>query len=70
MMAALNGTINEPEKHFGIQNIRRQCTLMYGPEFVMTFTNAPTGGAVVELYIPRKHPVQKENTADEIADRR
>ena len=70
MMAALNGTKSKPEKHFGIQNIRRQCTLMYGPEFVMTFTNAPAGGAVVELYIPRVDSVQKESTADEIADRR
>lgn len=68
MLSVLNGAQAEPEKHFGIQNIRRQCSLMYGPQFVMTFTNAPAGGAVVELYIPLGDPIQKEDAADEIAD--
>lgn len=62
-LQALNREGESPAGHFGLHNIRRQCALMYGPDFAMTFTNAPDGGAVVEMYIPQPGAQGKETNA-------
>ena len=71
ILQELNKGDSAPAGHWGLNNIRRQCALLYGPEFAMTFTNAAAGGAVVELYIPQTDTLptaDKEDSAHETVD--
>ena len=71
ILQELNKGDSAPAGPWGLNNIRRQCALLYGPEFAMTFTNAAAGGAVVELYIPQTDTLptaDKEDSAHETVD--
>lgn len=71
VMKELNSGKQVATGHYGLTNVQRRCTLLFGPDFAMTFTNAAAGGAVVEMYIPLPDVAEeaKEEEKHETVDR-
>ena len=43
---------NDSDRHIGIWNVQRRCQLYYHSEVKISFSNAPQGGAIVEMVLP------------------
>lgn len=43
---------NDSDRHIGIWNVQRRCQLYYHSEVRISFSNAPQGGAIVEMILP------------------
>ena len=52
--ASHKSLFDQTQSHFGIQSIQRRIQLYYGPDYGLTMSNAPSGGCITTIIIPKR----------------